>query len=55
MPRVARRTPVQIVYHVLNRSIGRRPIFDDAADCNAFVRILNEAIEKYSTRLLRGA
>jgi putative transposase len=52
MPRVARRAPGQIVYHVLNRSIGRRPIFDDAADFNAFVRILNEAIEKYSTRLL---
>ena len=52
MPRAARQAPGGIIYHVLNRSVGRRPIFDDGPDFAAFVRVLDEAVEKYSTRLL---
>ena len=52
MPRAPRQAPGGIVYHVLNRSVGRRPIFDDGADFAAFVRVLDEAVGKYSTRLL---
>jgi len=52
MPRAPRQVPGGIVYHVLNRSVGRRTIFDDGPDFSAFVRVLDEAVEKYSTRLL---
>ena len=52
MPRAPRQAPGGIIYHVLNRSVGRRPIFDDGPDFAAFVRVLDEAVEKYSTRLL---
>ena len=45
-----RQAPGGIVYHVLNRAVGRRPIFDDGPDFAAFVRVLDEAIEKHSTR-----
>jgi putative transposase len=52
MPRAPRQAPGGIVYHVLNRSVGRRPIFDDGPDFAAFVRVLDEAVEKHSMRLL---
>ncbi|HET6248683.1 MAG TPA: transposase [Tepidisphaeraceae bacterium] len=52
MPRTARQAPGQIIYHVLNRSVAGRPIFDEGPDFNAFVRVLNEAVEKFSIRLL---
>ena len=52
MARAPRQAPGGIIYHVLNRSVGRRPIFDDGPDFAAFVRILGEAVEKYPTRLL---
>jgi len=52
MPRAPRLAPGGVVYHVLNRSVGRRPIFDDGPDFAAFLRVLEEAVEKYSIRLL---
>ncbi len=39
-------------YHVLNRANGRMQIFDDAGDYEAFERVLNEAVERTSMRLL---
>ena len=39
-------------YHVLNRGNGRRTVFHEEADCDAFVKLLNEANEHVPMRLL---
>jgi hypothetical protein len=40
------------VYHVLNRSNARLRIFDNEGDYEAFERVLEEAVERFETRLL---
>jgi putative transposase len=40
------------VYHVLNRANARLPIFEDAADYDAFEKVLLQAVERTETRLL---
>jgi hypothetical protein len=40
MPRTARLTPGGMVFHVLNRGVGRRPLFDTDGDYDAFERII---------------
>ena len=45
MPRAARNTPAGFVYHVLNRGVGRRQIFDKPDDYEAFEEILEETLE----------
>ena len=35
-------------YHVLNRAVGRRVIFQSDADFQAFERVLAEAVERSS-------
>ncbi len=52
MPRTARVAPGGWVYHVLNRSVARLPLFRKEADYAAFERILAEALERHPTRLL---
>jgi len=52
MPRNARIAPGGQVYHVLNRSVARLPLFRKEADYEAFERILLEAQAKHPTRLL---
>ena len=42
MPRTSRGAPGGYVYHVLNRGVGRRRLFDKAADFQAFEDILAE-------------
>ena len=42
MPRTSRVAPGGYVYHVLNRGVGRRRLFDKAADFQAFEDILAE-------------
>ena len=46
MPRQARRAPGGLIYHVLNRGVGRQDLFDDDGDFAAFVRVLAEALER---------
>lgn len=41
-----------LVYHVLNRSVRRVRLFSSAADYDAFLRVLREALAKTPTRLL---
>ena len=41
-----------LVYHVLNRSNAKMPIFKKEADYEAFERVLEEAVERSETRLL---
>src|SRR5437762_496312 len=40
------------VYHVLNRANARLTIFEDAADFEAFEKVLLQAVERTKTRLL---
>ena len=44
MPRTARLAPAGTVFHVLNRGVGRRRLFDDDADYAAFERCLAHAL-----------
>jgi len=41
-----------IVYHVLNRGIGRMTLFDTRENYAAFIRVLNQAQQRLPTRLL---
>ena len=40
-----------MLFHVLNRGVGRRRIFDKAADFAAFEAIVEETLEKCSMRI----
>ena len=44
MPRSARQTPGGFVYHALNRAAARLTLFRKAADYEAFLRVLDEAV-----------
>jgi putative transposase len=52
MPRRARFSTGGYVFHVLNRSVGRRTIFQTDGDYHAFVRVLDEARRQIAMRLL---
>lgn len=51
MPRSARVAPAGVVFHVLNRGVGRMRLFDDAADYEAFERVLEETLVVRPMRL----
>ena len=52
MPRRLRQATGGLVYHVLNRGVGRMALFDDDADYAAFEQVLAEAQQRRPTRLL---
>jgi len=52
MPRQARATPGGLVYHTLNRTVGRMKMFRLARDYEAFERIMLEAHERHPVRIL---
>jgi putative transposase len=52
MPRVARQAPGGLVYHVLNRSVGRMHLFGKEADFEAFERVMVEAHQRQPIRIL---
>lgn len=52
MPRQSRVTPGGLVYHVLNRSVARLPLFRKEADYEAFERIMIEAHALHPIRIL---
>jgi putative transposase len=52
MGRSLRPTSADVVYHVLNRANARRTLFDDDGDYAAFERVLTQACERVSMRLL---
>ncbi|MEX0977964.1 MAG: transposase, partial [Pirellulales bacterium] len=41
-----------IVYHVLNRGAGRMTLFDKPQDYEAFERVVEEAVERTTIRIL---
>jgi hypothetical protein len=46
MPRTARKAPPGVVFHVLNRGVGRRDLFEKDQDFAAFERVLAHALEQ---------
>lgn len=52
MGRALRKTPGQIIYHVINRSNGRFAIFRKPKDYEAFEHILVETKEKHPIQIL---
>lgn len=52
MPRRLRLATGGIVYHVLNRRVGRLPLFRKGVDYAAFENVLEEAYERSRTRIL---
>lgn len=52
MPRSGRVDIGNHVYHIINRANTRVQIFDDADDYKQFETILEDAVEKYSMKLL---
>jgi putative transposase len=51
MPRAPRYTPGGMVFHVLNRGVGRRTLFDKEEDFLAFERVLEETLRTRPMRL----
>jgi len=51
MPRRPRLTTAGLAYHVLNRRVGRLPLFDKPADYAAFEKILQEAYARTHIRI----
>jgi putative transposase len=41
-----------LVYHVLNRAVGRGQLFEEEPDYAAFERVLAEAVRRISTRVV---
>ena len=52
MPRRRRSTPAGFVYHVLNRAAGRLVLFESSSDYRAFKRLLAEASQRMSMRII---
>ena len=52
MPRRSREATGGIVYHVLNRAVGRMKLFEKEEDYLAFERVLEETCDRTEMRLL---
>jgi putative transposase len=52
MARIPRNPVGDVVYHILNRANGREQIFHKDKDYEAFLKILQEAKEKYPIRII---
>jgi putative transposase len=52
MPRLARSAPGGLIYHVLNRTVGRMAMFRKPADYDAFLRVLLLAHQRQPIRIL---
>ena len=51
MPRRPRYCPAGICYHVLNRAVARLPLFESAADYEAFTDVLLDALRREPLRI----
>lgn len=51
MPRRPRLAAAGLAYHVLNRRVGRLPLFEKPADYAAFEKVLQEAVERTRIRI----
>ena len=51
MPRAARKAPAGITFHVLNRGVGRRGVFEKDEDFAAFERVMAYSLEAEPVQL----
>ncbi|TWT75092.1 transposase [Allorhodopirellula solitaria] len=51
MPRQKRSDEAGIIYHALNRGNDRNEIFKKPEDYDAFIRIVDEGLQKYPVEL----
>ena len=51
MPRSARVAPGGMVFHVLNRGVGRMRLFEKEQDFEAFERVVEETLQKRAMRI----
>ncbi len=51
MPRTASVAPGVMVFHVLNRGVGRMPIFEGDEDYAAFQRVIEETLRMARMRI----
>ena len=51
MPRASRSAPGGMVFHVLNRGVGRQRLFHKSADYMAFEEIIAETLDKVPMRI----
>ncbi len=51
MPRQKRSDEAGVIYHALNRGSDRKTIFKQPEDYDAFIRILDEGLQKYPVEL----
>ena len=51
MPRPSRNFPGGLVYHVLNRGVGRRMLFDKGGDFLAFEKVIEETLRTCRMRI----
>ncbi len=52
MPRRPRLAMGGLVYHVLNRAVGRGTLFEKHADYEAFEHVLKQAWDRHGTRIV---
>ena len=52
MPRTARNAPGGLIYHVINRGVGKQRIFFDDSDYLAFEGVIQETLVKSPMRIL---
>lgn len=52
MPRTARIAPGGMVFHVINRGVGKQKLFFNNGDYLAFERVIHETLEKRPMRIL---
>ena len=52
MPRTARKTPGGVIFHAINRGVGRRTIFEKDGDYAAFERVMAHALAAEPVQLL---
>ena len=52
MPRTARVAPGGMMYHVINRGVGKNDLFFDDDDYLAFERVIQETLEKRPMRIM---
>ena len=51
MPRSERYTPGGLIYHVLNRGVGRMTLFEEEGDYRAFLRVVGETLRLSAMRI----
>ena len=52
MPRTARNAAGGMVFHVINRGVGKNDLFFNDADYLAFERVIRETLEKRPMRVI---